>query len=100
MELLDATLTLHEINTLIRARRARKGLDAQATSPPVSPTTPPSAPSTALTLIQQDVVSALKNLRVPRPVAEGAVRRAKDRGIEDDFEVLFRKSMELMRENA
>jgi len=54
-------------------------------------------PAPALSAVEQDVLSALINLGCNRAAAEGAVRKAKSAGIADDFEPLFRRSLELVR---
>jgi Holliday junction DNA helicase RuvA len=54
-------------------------------------------PTTALSAIEQDVLSALINLGCNRAAAEGAVRKAKAAGVPDEFEPLFRRSLELVR---
>ncbi len=54
-------------------------------------------PAPALNAIEQDVLSALLNLGCNRAAAEGAVRKAKAAGVGDDFEPLFRRSLELVR---
>lgn len=54
-------------------------------------------PAPALSAVEQDVLSALINLGCNRPAAEGAVRKAKSAGIADEFEPLFRRSLELVR---
>jgi Holliday junction DNA helicase RuvA len=55
------------------------------------------APAAALSLVDQDVLSALLNLGCNRPVAEAAVRKAKAAGAAEEFEPLFRRSLELVR---
>jgi len=47
--------------------------------------------------LQQDVVSALLNLGCTRPAAEAAVKKALGFGVPEEFELLFRKSLELVR---
>jgi len=54
-------------------------------------------PVAALSVVEQDVISALLNLGCNRPTAEGAVRKAKSAGVPGEFEPLFRKSLELVR---
>ena len=54
-------------------------------------------PATALTVIEQDVLSALVNLGCQRAAADAAVRKAKEQGLGDDFEPLFRRALELVR---
>ncbi len=48
-------------------------------------------------LVEQDVLSALVNLGCQRPAAETAVRKAKAEGVSEEFEPLFRRSLELVR---
>jgi Holliday junction DNA helicase RuvA len=54
-------------------------------------------PTPAMSEVEQDVLSALVNLGCNRAAAEGAVRKAKGMGIGDEFEPLFRRSLELVR---
>jgi len=54
-------------------------------------------PMATLSVVEQDVISALLNLGCNRPTAEGAVRKAKAGGVPGEFEPLFRKSLELVR---
>lgn len=58
-------------------------------------TAPPPAP--VLSSVELDVLSALINLGCNRGAAEGAVRKAKASGIGNEFEPLFRRSLELVR---
>ena len=51
----------------------------------------------ALTGIEQDVLSALINLGCIPAAADTAVRKAKAAGVAGQFDVLFRKSLELVR---
>jgi Holliday junction DNA helicase RuvA len=53
------------------------------------------APS--LSSIEEDVMSALLNLGCARPAAEAAVRKARAAGTPAEFELLFRRSLELVR---
>lgn len=53
--------------------------------------------ASVLSVIEQDVMSALLNLGCNRASAEAAVRKAKTAGAPADFEPLFRKSLELVR---
>jgi holliday junction DNA helicase RuvA len=53
--------------------------------------------ASALSVIEQDVMSALLNLGCNRGAAEAAVRKAKAAGAPAEFEPLFRKSLELVR---
>jgi Holliday junction DNA helicase RuvA len=73
----------------------REKLDAIAGAPA---TAAPTKTATAmLGPIEQDVLSALINLGCQRPAAEVAVRKAKAEGLADEFEPLFRRSLELVR---
>ena len=86
-DLLDRVKTLAgEIATEI-ASRIEQEAEATAFVPAGGP----------LTLVEQDVLSALHNLGCTRPQAENAVRKAKAAGISDDFEPLFRRALEVMR---
>ena len=58
---------------------------------------PASLAASALSVIEQDVMSALLNLGCSRASAEAAVRKAKTAGAPAEFEPLFRKSLELVR---
>jgi Holliday junction DNA helicase RuvA len=58
---------------------------------------PAMAAASALSVIEQDVMSALLNLGCNRAAAEAAVRKAKTAGAPAEFEPLFRKSLELVR---
>jgi Holliday junction DNA helicase RuvA len=62
----------------------------------VSPAAGPPA-AEALSAIGQDVLSALVNLGCARPAAEAAIRKAKAAGTPEEFEVLFRRALELVR---
>jgi holliday junction DNA helicase RuvA len=64
---------------------------------PVGPGAAAARPTPALSAIEQDVLSALINLGCNRAAAEGAVRKAKAAGVGDEFEPLFRRSLELVR---
>ena len=52
---------------------------------------------TALSALDDDVLSALLNLGCARPAAEAAVRKARAGGAPESFEALFRKALELVR---
>lgn len=54
-------------------------------------------PAAVLSVVEQDVLSALQNLGCNRSAAEAAVRKAKSGGTPVEFEPLFRKSLELVR---
>jgi Holliday junction DNA helicase RuvA len=58
---------------------------------------PAAQPSTTLSALEQDVLSALLNLGCARPAAESAVRKAKAQGLAGDFEQYFRRALELIR---
>ncbi|MCU1292113.1 MAG: Holliday junction helicase RuvA [Bryobacterales bacterium] len=51
----------------------------------------------ALNMLDSDVVSALQNLGCSRPAAEEALRKAKQNGVPEEFEPLFRSAMALIR---
>ncbi|MBX5495834.1 MAG: Holliday junction branch migration protein RuvA [Bryobacteraceae bacterium] len=53
--------------------------------------------ATALSAVEQDVVSALVNLGCQRAAADAAVRKARATGTPEEFEPLFRRSLELVR---
>jgi Holliday junction DNA helicase RuvA len=55
------------------------------------------APAPSLNEVEQDVLSALLNLGCARPAAEQAVRKAKAGGAPGEFELLFRRALELVR---
>jgi holliday junction DNA helicase RuvA len=57
----------------------------------------PAATTETLSLVEQDVLSALLNLGCSRPHAEAAVRKAKAVGAAAEFEPLFRRALELVR---
>jgi Holliday junction DNA helicase RuvA len=63
----------------------------------IGATAPSARPVSALSTLDQDVLSALLNLGCQRPAAEAAVRKAKADGAPNDFEPLFRKSLALVR---
>lgn len=64
---------------------------------PAAASTATARPAAALSEAEQDVLSALINLGCNRAAAEDAVRKAKAAGIADEFEPLFRRSLELVR---
>jgi len=69
-----------------------EGLGGSAVSGPMQ------QPAAALSVVEQDVLSALLNLGCNRASAEAAVRKAKSGGAAAaEFEPLFRKSLELVR---
>lgn len=51
----------------------------------------------ALSPVSQDVLSALINLGCARPAAEAAIRKARAAGVAEEFEVLFRRALEVVR---
>jgi Holliday junction DNA helicase RuvA len=61
---------------------------AAASSAPAGP---------ALNSVEEDVLSALLNLGSARPNAEAAIRKAKAAGAPQQFEPLFRRSLEFLR---
>lgn len=62
------------------------------------PAAAPSMPvAGALSPLEDDVVSALVNLGAQRAQAEAALRKAKAAGAGEEFEPLFRRSMEFLR---
>jgi Holliday junction DNA helicase RuvA len=73
----------------------REKLDTVAGAP--AATAPSKTAAAVLGLIEQDVLSALVNLGCQRAAAEMAVRKAKLEGLPDEFEPLFRRSLELVR---
>ena len=74
----------------------RMVLELRDKLPPVTSEEPEVA-AAALSAIDQDVLSALLNLGCARPQAEGAVRKAKAAGAPAEFELLFRRALELVR---
>ena len=64
---------------------------------PVSATGQIEKPMATLSVVEQDVISALLNLGCNRATADAAVRKAKAAGTAGEFEPLFRKSLELVR---
>jgi Holliday junction DNA helicase RuvA len=54
-------------------------------------------PVAALSPVEDDVLSALVNLGCARPAAEAALLKAKGLVDSADFELLFRKALELVR---
>lgn len=70
-------------------------LDMLPSGPPATGTAKPQAEP--MGIVDQDVLSALVNLGCQRANAETAVRKAKGEGIRDEFEPLFRRSLELVR---
>ncbi|MDR3703168.1 MAG: Holliday junction branch migration protein RuvA [Candidatus Sulfopaludibacter sp.] len=75
----------------------RMVLELRDKMPAVTGEAPPAQAEAALSVIDQDVLSALLNLGCARPQAENAVRKAKTGGAPQDFEPLFRKALELVR---
>lgn len=55
------------------------------------------APVVAHSAVEEDVLSALLNLGCARPAAEAALAKAKAATGSEEFETLFRKSLELVR---
>ena len=62
-----------------------------------APSTPAHPREAATSALDQDVISALLNLGCTRPAAEAAVKKARALGIPEEFETMFRKSLELVR---
>lgn len=75
----------------------RMVLELRDKLPAVTGEEPPAQAASALSAIDQDVLSALLNLGCARPQAENAVRKAKSAGAAQDFEPLFRRALELVR---
>ena len=75
----------------------RMVLELRDKLPPVTGEEPAAPPAEALSPVDQDVLSALLNLGCARPQAEAAVRKAKTAGAPADFELLFRRALELLR---
>jgi Holliday junction DNA helicase RuvA len=64
----------------------------------VGPAAPPIVEKAAvMSTVEQDVLSALMNLGCQRAAAEAAIRKAAAAGTDGDFELLFRKALELVR---
>lgn len=57
----------------------------------------PAEGRTALSALEQDVLSALMNLGCTGAAAEAAVKKAKTAGAPNEFEPLFRRALELVR---
>ena len=74
----------------------RMVLELREKLPAVSGEEAETAASETLSLVDQDVLSALLNLGCARPHAEAAVRKAKASGAAE-FEPLFRRALELVR---
>ena len=51
----------------------------------------------ALSPLESDVLSALLNLGCSRPAAEEAIRKTKQRGVEESFEPFFRSALAAVR---
>jgi Holliday junction DNA helicase RuvA len=66
-------------------------MDGTGTSIPVTGT------GTSFSPLEQDVLSALQNLGCTRPAAEEALRKAKERGVPNEFEPYFRAALAVMR---
>ncbi len=73
----------------------REKLDMVAGGAPAATTDKPAG--AALGIIEQDVLSALINLGCQRAAADAAVRKAKEQGVGEEFEPLFRRALELVR---
>ena len=100
---LIASIRRGEVERLVRIpgvgkkTAERMVLELRDKLPAVSGSEPDSADSTALSPVDQDVLSALLNLGCGRPQAEAAVRKAKAAGGLTEFEPLFRRALELVR---
>jgi Holliday junction DNA helicase RuvA len=57
----------------------------------------PTEGGAAFSALEQDVLSALQNLGCTRPAAEDALRKAKARGVPEEFESYFRTALAAMR---
>jgi holliday junction DNA helicase RuvA len=75
----------------------RHGDIAQLTRIPGVPAAVGLAKGPALSELEADLVSALTNLGSARPAAEAAVLKAHSLHPDGDFELLFRKALELVR---
>ena len=73
----------------------REKLDMVAGDAPAATTDKPAG--AALGVIEQDALSALINLGCQRAAADAAVRKAKEQGVGEEFEPLFRRALELVR---
>lgn len=62
-----------------------------------APSTPAQPREAAVSALEQDVISALLNLGCTRVAAEAAVKKARALGVPEEFETMFRKSLELVR---
>jgi Holliday junction DNA helicase RuvA len=67
------------------------GVEAAGQAEAVAPT------GRLVTALDQDVLSALQNLGCTRAASEEAVRKARQKGVEEAFEPLFRAAMALVR---
>jgi Holliday junction DNA helicase RuvA len=75
----------------------RMVLELRDKLPAASGEEPGTPAEAALSVVDQDVLSALLNLGCGRPQAEAAVRKAKATGAAAEFEPLFRRALELVR---
>jgi Holliday junction DNA helicase RuvA len=75
----------------------RMVLELRDKLPAVSGEEPAATAPETLSLVDQDVLSALLNLGCGRPQAEAAVRKAKAAGGAAEFEPLFRRALEMVR---
>jgi len=101
---LIAAIRRGEVDRLVRIpgigkkTAERMVLELRDKLPPASGEETPAAPAPeALSLVDQDVLSALMNLGCARPQAETAVRKAKAAGAAAEFEPLFRRALDLLR---
>ena len=80
-----------------RKTAERMVLELRDKLPAVSGDGSVAAVTPSLSSIEEDVLSALLNLGCARHAAETAIRKARAAGDADDFEPLFRKSLEFVR---
>ncbi|MCX6625012.1 MAG: helix-hairpin-helix domain-containing protein, partial [Acidobacteria bacterium] len=76
---------------VLELRDKLEGLAGVAAAGPAQPA------AEALSVVDQDVLSALANLGCNRAGAEAAIRKAKAAGVPAEFEPLFRRALELVR---
>ena len=55
------------------------------------------APQLPFSALERDVLSALQNLGCSAGSAEDAVRKTKERGVEESFEPFFRAALAIVR---
>ena len=76
---------------VLELKEKMTGVDAGPHGAPVPGTDP------GLSVMENDILSALQNLGCSRAAAEDAVRKVKDRGAPDSFEPFFRTALALVR---